>query len=101
MVKEFEDAAFAMKVGDVSAEPVKTQFGLHLIKLVEKKDASVRPLEEVRAELVEALENDKKGKIYQDALARLREKYKVEIVGEKKEETKEEVKEEKAREAGK
>ncbi len=43
MVKEFEDAAFAMKVGDVSAEPVKTQFGLHLIKLVEKKDASVRP----------------------------------------------------------
>lgn len=101
MVKEFEDAAFAMKVGDVSAEPVKTQFGLHLIKLVEKKDASVRPLEEVKAELVEALENDKKGKIYQDELARLREKYKVEIVGEKKEEAKEEVKEEKAREAGK
>lgn len=101
MVKEFEDAAFAMKVGEVSGEPVKTQFGLHLIKLAEKKEASVRPLDEVREELVEALENDKKGKIYQDELARLREKYKVEIVGEKKEEPKEEVKEEKAREAGK
>jgi parvulin-like peptidyl-prolyl isomerase len=90
-----------MKVGEVTAEPVKTKFGLHLIKLVEKKEASVRPLDEVKEELREALENDKKGKIYQDELARLREKYKVEIVGEKKEETKEEVKEEKAREAGK
>jgi len=77
---------------------VKTKFGLHLIKLVEKKEASVRPLDEVKEELREALENDKKAKVYQDELSRLREKYKVEIVGEKKEEKKEE---EKAGEAGK
>ncbi|MDK2959333.1 peptidyl-prolyl cis-trans isomerase [Aminivibrio sp.] len=101
MVKEFEDAAFALKVGDVSAEPVKTKFGLHLIKLTERKEASVRPLDEVREEIVEALENDKKGKIYQEELARLREKYKVEIIGEKKEEPKEEVKEDTVGETGK
>jgi peptidyl-prolyl cis-trans isomerase C len=37
MVKEFEDACFSMKVGDVS-NPIKTQFGYHLIYLTDKKD---------------------------------------------------------------
>jgi peptidyl-prolyl cis-trans isomerase C len=36
MVKEFEDAAFATPVNSVS-EPVQTQFGWHLIKVIDKK----------------------------------------------------------------
>lgn len=84
MVPEFGDAAFAMKVGDVSTEPVKTQFGLHLIKLVDKKEASVRPLDEVRAQLTESLLNEKKAGVYNDQLSKLREKHQVVIVEEKK-----------------
>ena len=37
MVKEFEDAAFNMNTGEIS-NPVKTQFGYHLIYLTDKQD---------------------------------------------------------------
>lgn len=36
MVKEFEDACFSMEIDEVS-NPIKTQFGYHLIKLTDKK----------------------------------------------------------------
>ena len=50
MAKEFEDAAFAMKPGQIS-DIVKTQFGLHIIKLTEHRAASTRTLDEVRAQI--------------------------------------------------
>jgi peptidyl-prolyl cis-trans isomerase SurA len=39
MVPPFEDAVFAMKMGEISQKPVRTQFGLHIIKLVDRKPA--------------------------------------------------------------
>jgi peptidyl-prolyl cis-trans isomerase SurA len=39
LVSPFEDAAFAMKIGEISSAPVRSQFGLHIIKLVDRKPA--------------------------------------------------------------
>lgn len=51
MVKPFEDAVMALKPGEVSG-PVETQFGWHIIKLDEVRDAAVPSMEEARDELV-------------------------------------------------
>ena len=50
MVPEFEAAVTTLEVGQVS-EPVKSQFGWHLIKLNEKRDSAPPTLDEARPEL--------------------------------------------------
>ena len=42
MVKEFEEVAFSMKVGEVS-EPFKTKYGYHVVKLTDKKEDTTDP----------------------------------------------------------
>jgi peptidyl-prolyl cis-trans isomerase D len=54
-VPEFEEALFALDVGQVSA-PVKTQFGYHLIELEELRSGSLQPFEEVQADLTQELQ---------------------------------------------
>ncbi|MGH9347052.1 MAG: peptidyl-prolyl cis-trans isomerase [Vicinamibacterales bacterium] len=55
MVPEFENAAFAMQPGETS-DLVKTQYGFHIIKVVDKKPASTRTLDEVRAQVTDQLQ---------------------------------------------
>lgn len=58
MVKEFSDAAFAMKVGDIS-EPVKTTFGYHIIKLEDKIEAKEAVYEDSIKDIENALFQEK------------------------------------------
>jgi peptidyl-prolyl cis-trans isomerase C len=54
MIPEFEAAVRALEPGEVS-EPLQTQFGWHLVRLVDRRIASVPPLEQVREQLIEEL----------------------------------------------
>ena len=47
MIKEFEDAAYALEVGEIS-EPVQTQFGWHIIKVEEKRERPLPSFDEVK-----------------------------------------------------
>ena len=78
MVSEFENAAFALKnPGDVS-EPVKSQFGTHIIKLEEHIAPSTVAFEQVKSQIVQELQNQKTQEALDARSKELEEKYKVE-----------------------
>jgi peptidyl-prolyl cis-trans isomerase D len=57
MIKEFDDAVFAMQPGNIS-DIIKTRFGYHIIKLDKIIPATTQPIEEVRAAIATKLKNE-------------------------------------------
>jgi len=67
MVGEFSTAAFAMKQGEFSQAPVKTQFGWHVIKLEERRTAPPPSFEESRDDLRQRIVQEVYTKLAQSA----------------------------------
>lgn len=58
MVKPFADRAFSMAAGEIS-DPVKTQFGWHVIKVESVEEATTKPLQQSRDQIVDTLTDRK------------------------------------------
>lgn len=71
MVKPFEEAVYKLKVGEVS-DVVKTQFGFHVIKLVDIKKAGATPLSEVEESIKMFLKRQKGEEVFREFVAKLR-----------------------------
>lgn len=73
MVPEFDKAVFAMKTGEITQTPVKTQFGWHVIKLEERRKGEAPSFDQ----MVPELRRDLSRQTYQDIVAGLRTKAKI------------------------
>ena len=58
MMPPFEEAAFSLPIGELS-DLVRTELGIHILRVEERLEAGLKPLEEVRPEVIDALQEQK------------------------------------------
>jgi len=77
MVEEFENVAFAMNKGEVS-EPVKTEYGFHLIRVTDKKEAKEAVFEDHQEEIKQILFDQEISTAYSTWIMEQREEFEIE-----------------------
>ena len=77
MVPEFANAAFSQEIGTIS-QPVRSQFGWHVIKVADKKEAGTVPFNDVKDQIRSYLQSNEQRQAVQKVLQGLKESAKVE-----------------------
>lgn len=80
MVPEFDKKVFEMEVGEITKEPVKTQFGYHLIKLDAKNAAREISYAEIKDQLKDLVLQEKQKKAYDSKINQLKILYPVDMM---------------------
>ena len=75
-VPEFSQAMVKLKKGELTQEPVKTQFGYHIIKLEDTRQAQFPPIEEVKPQIKQRLEQQKLAAFIEDLRTKAKTDYK-------------------------
>lgn len=78
MVKKFEDAVFNNEVATIT-EPVKTQFGYHIIKINDKNEGRELAFDEVKDKIAAQVRRQKEQALYNEKITELKEKYQVKM----------------------
>ena len=71
-VPEFSNAMVKLDKGQMSEEPVKSQFGWHIIRVDDVREAQLPKLDEVKPQIAQQLQQQKMGKFQEDLRAKAR-----------------------------
>lgn len=77
LVKEFKDAALKLKPGEITKNPVKTEFGYHIIKAGQEQEEKTRSFEEVKNEIRLKLQQEKSYELFNSYLEDLHKSAKI------------------------